>query len=239
MSNEKTNWTQSRPLVGKTIKAVDFTEAYNEGNTLRTAQGLSNPVWNPAPATDGSVSVEHMERIRLVSACVKYGSLTNPYTDSPVTSATNVRALHMEEVRQVIDDARNNARCGNQCHSSCATACSQMCYTACTATCVKGCNASCMTPCVSNCTGCSSCWWWLGGNCGACNVNCTGGCADQNCITGCYTNCNAYCSTACSSFCSTSCSTSACVNNCYTGCSVSCRSGCANSQRLGSDAASY
>lgn len=253
-SNEKV-YSQSRPLVKKTVRVVDYTEALAEANAQRSAMGLPVINWQSAPIANGEIKYQHMNTLRSAAeGLVKYGSTTTPnWTDNILTDASTIRACHMEEVRQVIDDRRNNARCSG-CSTACYRGCSVACYSTCDYSCADNCSYACVRACSGTCGGgCSNCCTGCnkhcrGGytttNCNSfpCQSNCTGycvtGCSSQcytGCVNGCYSSCAANCSTSCSGDCNTNCNTS-CGGSCYSSCNVSCLSGCANSSRRLTDA---
>ncbi len=255
MSNEKTDYTQSRPLVDKKVKAIDFTESLNEANTQRTNISLSPVSWGTTPVTDTQIKIAHANTLRTaVTGLVRYGSSNAPtWTDATITDTTKIRAIHMEQVRQVIDDRRNNARC-NGCTSACYRGCAQACYSTCSSSCANDCSFLCVKSCSGTCGGgCSNCCTgcnkhcrggYITTNCKSfpCQDNCTGtcvtGCNSQcytGCKNGCYSSCATNCTTTCTGTCNTDCTTS-CGDSCYNTCLSSCFSGCANSSRHFTDA---
>lgn len=186
---------------------------------------------------------------------VRYGSNQYPsWIDPSLSKTINIRACHLEQVRQIVDDSRNNARCASSCNNDCSRACSSACYSVCTTTCGGNCYYSCggvctgkcSSGCVSGCfSDCNNCVNWCGcyGSCkGSCDSGCGGGCTSgcgaacsgQSCVASCSVNCY---SASCSSSCSTDCNTG-CAASCYTACNISCLSGCSYSARQGTDPAS-
>ncbi len=203
------NYTQNRPLVGKSIKAVDFTETRTNGNTQRTNRGLSPVSWSAGtPTTGQKIKGAHMRDIRsLGTGLVNYGGSNFAFTDTIIDNITRIRARHMEEVRQVVDDSANAARCFT---------CSSACSIGCTSNCRSNCQTSCSTACAGSCA--NAC----GGTCSSgCNNVCTGACSGT-CASGCSGYCSGACGGSCGSNCTGICALS-CSNRCVGGCSNSCR----------------
>ncbi|MDR1452723.1 MAG: hypothetical protein LBJ25_01930, partial [Candidatus Margulisbacteria bacterium] len=84
------------------------------------------------------------------------GGNTFPWGENITALATRLRARHLEEIRQVIDDALNNARCVGGCTSVCGRGCGNDCVADCTAgcgaaTCSSSCGVACATTCGDGC----------------------------------------------------------------------------------------
>ena len=244
MSNEK-DYTQDRPLITKKIDDLDITETFVEANARRIARGLSSLSWtSTTPALEVKIIIQHMNDLRLATnTLVKYGASPDfTFTNPTLTNANSILALHLEEARQVIDDSRNNTRCGILCVASCRAACNVACSAACAGgLCGSACSGVCTgANCSGTCGNCSgSCWGgvtaWVcfGGRCDG--VNCVNSCGGV-CASGCSTRvCGNSCSATCgATICQTGCGTE-CSVNCYASCNQSCSSSCANSSRFGTD----
>ena len=199
------------------------------------------------------VSGSDMSNLRsFATGIVRYGSNSYPsWIDPNLTTAINIRACHLEQVRQVIDDARNNARCVD-CLTSCSIACSIACYSSCGSwSCSNSCSGGCITSCSASCGASGNCsgictggcsntvYFWCSG-CGTgcsghgCAAGCSSGC--RGCSGSCYASCSNDCNTTCSVTCGNASCNNTCSKSCYNSCDVSCYSLCSGSNRMGTDA---
>lgn len=215
-------------VVGNIIRISDFTEAMTLGNVERGARGLSTISWSSGtPVAGGPIRKPHIDDLRnIAGGLVKYASGDFSFTDSIVANVTKIRAIHMKEVRQVIDDGGSFMRCGAGCTSICGSTCSSLCYYNCFNYCNSGCSGSkCNTGCTDTCRGsCSNnCYSTCSSTCQSnCTINCHTTCND--CTALCRGSCETFCASSCALFC-TNCGTD-CTVDCYTGCSNRCLTSC-------------
>jgi hypothetical protein len=188
-------------LSGKDAKAIDYNQTRANIQTERTrksqknAQGKEVALIHDLPgeviAGRSKIEAAQINNLRkATTGLVNYnGSATFPWSETITASATKLKAKHLEEVRQVVDDSKNNARCGDSCSSGCARNCSvacanETCKGACGMLCKGGCGAACQTNCAQSCSatnqaaliGCKGCGNSCVGDC----VSCSGcsGCTD-------------------------------------------------------------
>jgi hypothetical protein len=109
---------------------------------------------------------------------------TNDDKFSFTAFSNKVRAIHLEEIRQVVDDSLNHARCVGGCSSECGRACGNYCTTECFGNCGGQCDGGCGSSCVGGCYSvCSA---------NSCANSCSGGCANS-CGSGCAGSCTGKC----------------------------------------------
>jgi hypothetical protein len=197
----------------------------------------------------------------IIQGAINVSNKVYQYTTSRILALSSlVKAAHLKEIRQVIQDSHDGANCyGNDCTSSCGLACTSACRDNCSGYCAStncahscdtncvnaGCQATCNGYCVGACAR-SSCASNCSSNCGAsdcyadCQLTCYVACA-KACLTTCKNDCLISCEHACvsdacvhncTSACFTNCNNQ-CVGNCKGSCYLSCESGCSNSSRLG------
>lgn len=196
-------------------------------------------IGNPPLATSAPTQYDPITRDPYASlqadavALVNYqGSMQIALTGG-LTQYQNILARHLEEVRQMVDDSDNNARCAlSICSATCGLDCSAACTTGCGLGCSWGCNdANCDGACDTGCTG--SCRTGCSGDCQAnCAISCQGGGCGGTCLgkcgSGCGTSCSGDCRNnyVCAGDCQGSC-TGGCGHGCSGNCSGSCTGGCA------------
>jgi hypothetical protein len=234
--------------VGMDDFANDVNDTMAELNVVRQRRSIAPATFTPPAPAVGTVKVEkqHIFDLRAgTTGVVNYSAAVgssgaNPFwfSDPTLPDPTKILSRHLTEVRQVVDDTVNGARCsdcssvcGVSCSANCISAgctggCSTVCATTCGGTCADACIATCSVVCTGNCAN----------NCtGSCGVGCLGSCASA-CGGSCGSACAGGCSSACSSnSCQSSCSNGGCERSCSgycngyapnTGCNGSCNTAC-------------
>lgn len=229
------------------VKHEDFIEARTYGNTGRIDKGLTALNWTDyVPDTDLNILKTHMEDLRAIcNGQVSYGGDDFSFTDPVIAKyATKIKADHIREIRQVIDDSGFFSRCktgcstycGTTCSARCTSGCDVSCNTTCSGDCQSGCSLSCRDSCSYNCH--TTCSTSCGSGCsGTCSLNsCSGNCAGSGCSGSCGSTCSKSCTPTCSgwcyggflvdAFCTDNCWTTPCGNVCWAGCGGTCATLC-------------
>lgn len=224
-----------------------------DGNLLFTTEVpllANNPIFSIGGNEEGNNGYGKYDDIRIyqkalsIPEVVAIGQVTSDQLtasfEAIVAETTKIRARHLEEVRQVVDDAAEKTGCNRSCAGSCGMSCDSItCRGECSDNCASACQAeycsvSCMDTCGTACT--ASCG--SGGCTGGC-ISCVGGCSVGTCTTGCnggnqfntntYLNCGSACVQNCLSCvgtCNVLCMTSSCIGDCSAYCGSGCGSSC-------------
>ena len=191
-------------LSGKEAYADDYNQTVENLKKERAHRGMSAVQLPVVTAGQSSMKASQLTDLRAATkGLVSYnGSDTFPWHEEITALVTRLKARHLEEVRQAIDDALNNARCSG-CSSECGQNCGNGCVAVCRVTCGDACSGGCSTACHQGC----------GNTCG-------GGCTDA---------CAGHCGSGCTATCGgggSSCGKSACENACSASCSGDCAARC-------------
>jgi len=244
-------------LKGAEALALDYNQTRNNLEVQRNARKITNAPVMPAQVTKGqSMEATQLNNLRAATkGLVHYGTDTFPWNEGVTAMVTKLKGRHLEEIRQVVDDALNHARCTGGCTSACGRGCGSGCFAICQTRCGNDCKGGCGLDCAGGCgTGC------LGGCTGTCGFGCTDGCHSgcrdacnkqcrgcsgtcdgggyahciaiaqciwNTCTSGCGTGCQGCrgCDGGCGSGCQGDCGTG-CTGGCGTGCAGGCRSSC-------------
>jgi hypothetical protein len=215
--NKKQNY-----LSGKEAYAADYNQTAENLKKERTHRGLSAVNLPAVIAGRSSMKADQITALRKATkGLVNYnGSGVFPWGEEITALVTKLKARHLEEIRQVIDDALNNARCSGGCSSVCGRGCGNGCVEVCKVGCGTDCSAACGSMCKDSC-----------GN--SCTNNCGESCKNS-CGDGCKGKCGAICAAACSDGCKGNCGIN-CGNGCSDGCKGQCGSYCASNCGLNCD----
>jgi hypothetical protein len=109
------SYTASLSASADRIRKVDVDETRANLATERSARSLSTSFTDPTiTASTTQIRKVHIDELYSQSqSLIGYGTRTGnaPWTDATITaSVTRIRAQHWKEVRQVIDDSKNNLR---------------------------------------------------------------------------------------------------------------------------------
>lgn len=226
-------------------------------NSLVLNTSVTQPTSNLRRIGDGSSgALGTFDDFCVFNETLDATDVANLYADgiSTVTLryAAIIKARHLEELRQVIDDSKESMRCYATCSASCGKVCTYACTSSCSETCSAGCLTSwcntsgCTSSCVSGCSvgcgascsgGCDGGYTFANSSCpNNCSSGCYGSCSgtycDSVCSEKCVTTCGIYCGNSCSSSCYSTC-VSTCQFNCWTACTSSCTTSCSTTARLG------
>jgi hypothetical protein len=190
-------------LSGKEAYAADYNQTLANLKTERTHRGLTQTT-AAAVVKGQQMEASQLNNLRTATqGLVNYnGKDIFPWSENIAAMSTKLKAKHLEEVRQVVDDSLNNARCVGGCTSTCGRGCgtgcaANVCSTGCGKACQGGCGEACAVRCGEICTtSCSS-------TCASASVKqaeCVG--CGKSCINICYGNCGGGCRTGCTDLCS-------------------------------------
>lgn len=197
----------------------------------------NNPIFSIGGNEEGNNGYGKYDDIRIyqkalsIPEVVAIGQVTSDQLtasfEAIVAETTKIRARHLEEVRQVVDDAAARTGCNHSCAGSCGVGCDTVvCRSECGSNCASQCSeTSCTITCSSKCI--TSC---VNGYCGygcasSCRTTCVSGCSGDErgdprwssyCLDTCIGGCDGLCGYTCTGHCDT---------GCYVGCGEVCSGG--------------
>ena len=162
-------WTQL--LRGTLLNNSHIDELHTNLNTERIAR--NDQIYSELPESVDEGDIILNDLIVAFRNATNYLVNYNGNYSFNFTSALKIKKDHLKEIRQVVDDSKNNARCyGASCQNLCGSAsCSSVsCRNSCNENCSSVCrNSSCDSLCTSQCY-----------------TACLGDCAQTTCQNGCY-----------------------------------------------------